>query len=103
MNDKPRVPKDWGMFTSQGNKSLRLKAEKFVTKVTEEKSLGKQLRDFADFLKSWRRMANAKTMKEALDTAVGDVVYEFVMGVAKQLDIEKKHIDNVWGSNEALP
>lgn len=72
-----RAPKNWGMFTSEGNKSLEKKAERLLTKLESSKSTSIQISALLSFLNSYRKMGNSKTMREAWDTAVRECVWDF--------------------------
>lgn len=97
------IPKDWEMFTSGGNRSLRLKAEKLVEKVSKETDTLKRLKHFANFWKSYRTMSSSKTMAEADDTAVREIVWDFSRRVGKCFGIDEHTLNTLWESRESYP
>jgi hypothetical protein len=98
-----KVPRDWGMFTPQGNRSLRLKAEKLVNKVKENDSTLARLNAFVEYFKSYRKLSNTKTMSEASDTMVRELVWSFAVVVGRCVGISDSTLDNLWNSNDAHP
>lgn len=98
-----KIPKEWGMFTSQGNRSLRLKAERLVAKIKDEKDFTKRLRAITLFFKSYRKMSDSKNMGEADDTAVRELVYDFALKLGKCVGISSYTIDDIWESDESHP
>ena len=91
------VPSDWGMFSYQGNKSLQEKAEKLLSDVSESRDDSAAIeRAFKRYLGGYRRMCLSKTMSEAADTMVSDLVYDFAKLVAKALDLNYDFVDRAW-------
>ena len=98
-----RIPKDWGMFTSAGNRSLRQKAEKLVEQCKTTDSLIERLKFFRDYFKGYRSLIGTKTMGEAGDTAVREQVWCFAMDLGKCLRIDSKTLDDLWDSKDSYP
>jgi hypothetical protein len=97
-----KSPNDWGMFTTKGNNSLRRKAERLIMDMESANGqISKEVKVFAKFFRSWRKMSNTKTMGEASDTAVREMVWDFALQVARNHGIDSATLDNVWDSKEA--
>ena len=98
-----KISKDWGMFTSGGNRSLRLKAEKLVEQVKSTDSLVKRLEYFTEYFRGYRSLSNTKTMRESSDTMVREMVWGFAMNLGKCVGISYETLDNVWNSKDSYP
>lgn len=72
-----KAPKHWGMFTSAGNSSLRKKAERLIFKLERLETKQQKQNALLAFLRSYRRMGDTKTMREADDTEVRECVWSF--------------------------
>jgi hypothetical protein len=93
-----KIPTDWGMYTSAGNKSLSTKANRLVSEIEAAKDTLSKMRSFENFFKGWKRMADSETMDEAGDTAVRDEVWGFALSLGKAKDINQSIINDVWES-----
>jgi NAD(P)H-nitrite reductase large subunit len=98
-----RVPKDWGMYSIQGNKSIRLKAEKLVKTVKRTSSTIEKMKAFTDFFKEYRRLQKTKTMAESGDTAVREQVWGFAVDLGKCVDLSYSTLDKLWESEDSNP
>jgi hypothetical protein len=98
-----QIPKEWGMYTAQGNKSLTKKAEILVSKIESTTSTIERLALFAKFFKSYRKMSQFKSFRGAGDTAVRECVWDFALEVGKCVGIDYSTLDNIWDSADAHP
>jgi hypothetical protein len=98
-----KIPRDWGMFTPQGNRSLRLKAEKLVLKVKENESTMARLNAFVEYFKGYRKLSNTKTMSEAGDTMVREMVWSFAVALGRCVGVSDSVLDNLWNSKDSHP
>lgn len=90
------IPRDFAMFTSAGNRAIRIKAESLVKKVSEEKDYLKTLGHFSKFFKSFSAMRNSKSYREAGDTEVRGCVWSFAERVAECFGIDHSTLDELW-------
>lgn len=95
------VPKRWGMYTPQGNQTMRKKAETLVKNILKAKnksgSVVDYLHAFDKYFKSYQRYADtSKTGREANDTAVREQVWCFAEEVSKSVRVSYDALDDVW-------
>jgi hypothetical protein len=65
------------MFTSAGNSSIRKKAETLIKKLEKAETKKQKQNALLAFLRSYRRMQNTKSYREAGDTAVREAIWIF--------------------------
>lgn len=96
------IPKEWGMFTPAGNKSISTKAEAFVKEleaIASDQSLNGFDREYkvkkatVKFLKKYHSLRKSKTMSEAGDTAVRESVLYFCDKAWKCFDMDELPYD----------
>lgn len=76
------APREWGMFSAAGNRSITKKAERLLAKVEKLLNEGRATRRavraaLVTFVGSWERMGDSKSYGEAGDTAVRECVGSF--------------------------
>jgi len=94
-----RIPRGWGMFTSQGNSRMKAKAEALVRNIEKAgDSYSKKVSAFEKYFKAYRSACNSKsnTMSEAGDTAVRETVWEFATKVGNAVDVSENTLDDIW-------
>lgn len=94
------APKNWGMFTAQGNKSLHNKAKNLIKKLDEGKDPEQSI---LAFLRSYRRMSQSNNMCEADDTEVRECVWMFLIKAGNAIDISKDVLDYLWEHKKSYP
>jgi hypothetical protein len=80
--DNIRVPNNWAMYTSAGNRALKAKAETVARKIEKLTASGDVTpanvsQVLTTYLVSWLRSEKSKGMSEAGDTAVRECVGDF--------------------------
>lgn len=73
---KHETPREWGMFTSAGNRSISCKADRLVADLA---NYVRRPDAFRRFFRSFKKLYGTKTMGEAGDTAVREIVLGFAM------------------------
>lgn len=96
-----RVPKEFGMFSSAGNRSLELKSQTLIKSLSKIKirSSDRQVecvKAFTKYFKSWKQMSKSKHMKECTDTEVRNCVRDFAETCAKIVRTPKEMIDVIY-------
>lgn len=86
---------NWGMFTTKGNKSLKLKAQALINKLENTNDTRKQVNALLSFLKSYKRMCNSNSYLEADDTDVRDCVFGFFEKACMSIGL-KESAENLW-------
>lgn len=64
------IDNSWGMFSKQGNKSVRNKLIWLRDKLEESDKLSEKVRRIEQFCDKFTRLYTTKTMDEAMDSAV---------------------------------
>ena len=85
-----------GMYTPAGDKAITTKARRAVDKILKAETRGKQLNVIASFLKSYSKMSDSRKYREALDTAVCDVVLGFCKDLCECLSIDLNALNTIW-------
>jgi len=90
------IQKDWGMFSSQANRAMRLKAESLLKKLDKNKEKGHiaLLKAFESYFKSYQK--SKKTYPEAGDTAVREEIWGFALDEARRHGISYDELDKIW-------
>lgn len=91
------VPKKFGMYTYQGNRSIRNKFIMLIKKLNDRKD---HQEAFESFMKSYIKMYNSGTMGEAADTAVREAVLDYAEGVARVYGINDYIVSNTFEKAE---
>lgn len=95
-----RTPKDWGMYTPQGNQAMRKKANTLVKNVLKVKNNSNNyidyLKCFEKYFKSYERGTRTKTCAESGDTMVREMVWGFAENVGKSVGISYDALDDLW-------
>jgi len=102
------IPESWGMFTPAGNKSLTKKAQRLVEKILKADAHSWPKLPFptltshdaiGSFIKSYAKMSDSKSYREASDTDVREQVWAFCGDLCKCLDIETDTLETIWEDN----
>jgi uncharacterized lipoprotein YajG len=96
MNITFKPYKEWGMYTPQGDKSLEKKAQLLINKINKANTIHEICYAIGLFVKSYRRMSKTKTLAEASDTEVRNVVFSFLEKVCKDVGIDSYHLESIW-------
>jgi hypothetical protein len=98
-----RSPKQWGMYTSAGNRSLFLKSETLLKKIErlqQENAPRVKLKNAVKaFYRSYERMCNNPNYPEASDTAVRDAVCYFAERAWKAAGLDPYSVSQIWGED----
>ena len=97
-----KIPKNWGMFSAQGNQIMRKKAESLVKNILKVKEKNpcdiiSYLKCFDKYFKSYQKtLSTNKNYKEAGDTCVREMIWGFAESVGKSLGISEETLDELW-------
>jgi hypothetical protein len=92
------VPSSWGMYTSQGNRRIKAKADSLVKKLEKAESYSDKIKAFEQYFKSYRKVcfSRSKGIEEAGDTDVREHVWSFAVRAGKAVDIGYNTLDELW-------
>lgn len=85
----------WGCYTPTSNRSLKLKAETLIKRVSEANTLAQYRSACVSFVAGWDRMTRNPNHSGAGDSAVRETVWEFMRKVCKAIGYER-YADDWW-------
>ena len=92
----------WGCYTSQANGAMHQKAKRFLAKMerlqNKNGDFAKYYNAFKAFVKSYRNFQYTDTgiSGGAGDTAVREVIWDFLCKTAKAVGFDESILDEVW-------
>ena len=95
----------WGCYEKRSDKSLSVKADRFVKAMLEGNgSTHKQRNAGMKFAMAWRKMCRTKTHRAngVGDTAVRECVWDFLESVCNKFGHESHFADTIWNEAEEL-
>lgn len=96
LNKEIPVPKDWGMYTPQGNRSMAQMAATLLRRVGKATEPSQVVRAIELYYLCFTRKAKRPTMQEAYDTAVREVVADFADRVSEAAGLGKEISDKLY-------
>jgi len=99
------IPTYWSCYKKRSDKSLTIKADRFVKAMLEaDKSSAKARKAGMNFALAWRRMCRTKTHRAngVGDTAVREHVWDFLQKVCKTFGHDYHFADSIWTESEEI-
>jgi len=99
-----KVPDYWGCYEKRSDKSLTIKADRFVKAMLEaDRSSVKARKAGMNFALAWRRMCRTKTHREngVGDTAVRECVWDFLNKIYNTFGYSE-YTEIVWNEAEEI-
>lgn len=93
-----KIPNEYEMFSSQGNKSIKKKFELLLKGLDEKEEYSAKLKEVEKFLKKYVRMFDTKNYGESSDTAVREIVWVTLYEICKVYNLNIDLVDELWNS-----
>jgi len=92
------APKEWGMYSPQGNNNMKKKAESLVKNLEKADSYSNKIKAFEKYYKAYNKACNSqsKVMAEAGDTEVRECVWFFSLKAGKAVGVNEGTLDDLW-------
>lgn len=84
-----KIFKDWGMSTTQGNERLTKLAQDYIDNLGDLSQITiEQFKTAStNYVKSWKKLWNTKTYPESSNTAVRELILNFVEKIGQELTV----------------
>lgn len=84
------VPSRWEMYTQDGNAAVKSIATDLVACAISKDKATSRLPCFKDFTKKHHRLSNMNGTKEITDTAVREVIVDFLADIAVETNVDPR-------------
>lgn len=94
--DNINIPKDWAMYTGEGNRLMRDMALSFVNRMRRATKYSEHIEALETYFAYYKKKPDCKNAAEAHDTEVREAVLSFADLVCGKFNIDRNIVEEVY-------